>query len=282
MACMSDALGDYLRTISRIPLLTPAEELHLGTIIQEWLTTSEPSRALERRGRRAMHRMVCANLRLVVSLCMRHQARISHLQLDPMDLIQAGNLGLMRAVERYDPSRGYKFSTYGYWWIRQAVNRYLREQARTIRVPVHVTELAMRVEQLQARCHGALPLAEIADQLGESHARVDFVLAVNHRSNTVSLDQQIDCGEADVSLIDRVSDGEVPVPQEDYTWLHDQLNQLDQREQAVIRLRYSGEGQLSMAKVSQITGLTKDQVQRIERQALQKLRRRVLPMLMPC
>ncbi|MEB3265523.1 MAG: sigma-70 family RNA polymerase sigma factor [Cyanobacteriota bacterium] len=279
---MSDALGDYLRTISRIPLLTASEELHLGGIIQEWLTAAEASRHLERRGRRAMHRMVSANLRLVVSLCMRHQARISHLQLDPMDLIQAGNLGLIRAVERYDPSRGYKFSTYGYWWIRQAVNRYLREQARTIRVPVHVTELAMRVEQLQARSHGSVPLEAIAEHLGESHARVDFVLTVNHRSNTVSLDQQIDCGEADVSLIDRVSDGVVPAPDEDYGWLHDQLDQLDPREQTVIRLRYAAQEHLSMAKVSQITGLTKDQVQRIERQALHKLRRRVLPMLMPC
>ena len=112
---MSDSFGDYLKSIGRIPVLTPAEEVHLGTLVRSWQDHSEPSVALVRRGRRALERMVSANLRLVVAVVMRQNRRIQHLNHDPLDLIQAGNLGLIRAVEKFDPSRGYKFSTYGYW-----------------------------------------------------------------------------------------------------------------------------------------------------------------------
>ena len=99
---MSDAFGDYLHAIGRIPLLTAAEEVHLGTLVQQWMKEPEAAPALERRGRRAMARMVNANLRLVVAVVLRHQRRITHLNQDPMDLVQAGNLGLMRAVEKFE------------------------------------------------------------------------------------------------------------------------------------------------------------------------------------
>ncbi|MFM7235363.1 MAG: sigma-70 family RNA polymerase sigma factor [Cyanobium sp.] len=121
-----DAVQAYLRLIAAIPLLTPAEEVHLGTIVKRWQQSASPSPSEVRSARRAMDRMVRANLRLVVSVC-RHQQRESA-GVELMDLIQAGNLGLIRAVELFDPCRGYRFSTYAYWWIRQAVRRGQVEQ----------------------------------------------------------------------------------------------------------------------------------------------------------
>ena len=169
---MSDAFGDYLRSIGRIPLLTAQEEVHLGLIVKEWMETAQPSRGLERRGRRALERMVTANLRLVVTVALRYLRRLKHLAHDPMDLVQAGNLGLLRAAEKYDPTRGYKFSTYGYWWIRQAINRYLQEHNISIRMPVNLVSLANRAEALQSNGQASLNSTAIAQQLGESSERV--------------------------------------------------------------------------------------------------------------
>ncbi|NDG22512.1 MAG: sigma-70 family RNA polymerase sigma factor [Synechococcaceae bacterium WBB_10_009] len=148
---MSDAFGDYLRSIGRIPLLTAEEEVHLGMIVKNWMEAEQPSAGLERRGRRALERMVTANLRLVVTVALRYVRRLKHLSHDPMDLVQAGNIGLLRAAEKFDPTRGYKFSTYGYWWIRQSINRYLQEHNGSIRLPVNLVSLAMRAEMLKNR-----------------------------------------------------------------------------------------------------------------------------------
>ena len=142
---MADALGDYLDAVSRIPLLTPSEEVHLAQRVQRWQTGGPGAPTLERAGRRALNRMVQANLRLVVSIARRYHCAT----VERMDLIQAGNLGLMRAVEKFDPTRGYRFSTYAFWWIRQAISRHLREQGGTIRLPSELIDLAARVSQLQ-------------------------------------------------------------------------------------------------------------------------------------
>ncbi|MFM7268765.1 MAG: sigma-70 family RNA polymerase sigma factor [Cyanobium sp.] len=278
---MSDAFGDYLHSIGRVPLLTQAEELHLGAVVQEWLESHSPSKGLERRGRRAMDRMVTANLRLVVSVTRHYQTRMRHLQLDPLDVIQAGTLGLIRAVDRYSPSRGYRFSTYAYWWIRQAVNRYLQEQSGAIRLPSHVTGLAMKARFLQAsECRG-LRLAELAARLGETEKRLAFVLRVTHEAHAVSLDQPMGGEETDVCLGDLI-----PMPsalpfQEDYGWLHGEIGQLAPLEQQVLQLRFRQEDPLSLARTADYLGLTKEKVQRVERQAFQKLRRRITPMLEP-
>jgi RNA polymerase sigma factor (sigma-70 family) len=278
---MQDALGDYLRNIGRIPLLTAAEEVHLASLVQEWLVQTEPSRAVERRGRRAMHRMVCANLRLVVMICMRRNRHIIHLQVDVLDLVQAGNLGLMRAVERFDPSRGYRFSTYGYWWIRQVVNRYLRKRTQTIKVPADINDLAKRATAIRAANSAPLTKQNVAQALGESEERIDFVLEVSHRCNLLSLDQRIGGDDNESNLIDVISDGQSLNPVDDYGWLHDKINLLNPQERRVIQLRYNRDQSLSMAKVAEATGLKKGQVQWIEKQALLKLRRQIAPMLSP-
>jgi RNA polymerase sigma factor (sigma-70 family) len=276
----SDTFGDYLQTIGRIPLLTPDEELHLGTIVQRWQEAGDGCRDLERRGRRAMARMVTANLRLVVAVVKRHQRRLAHLNQEPMDLVQAGNIGLLRAVEKFDPRRGYKFSTYAYWWIRQAVSRHMQEHNSSIRLPVNVIDLASRAESLLASTDRKLSTKEMAKRLGETESRLQFAIHASRRSHTVSLDQQTG-GDGEMTLLDLVADASEPQITDDYAWMHDHLRQLDDRELAVLKLRYSQEQQQSFAKVAQQTGYTKDQVQRIERHALGKLRRKLNPVLFP-
>ena len=278
---MSDVFGDYLRSIGRIPLLTAQEEVHLGLIVKEWMESPQPSIALQRRGKRALKRIVTANLRLVVTVALRYLRRLKHLSHDPMDLVQAGNLGLLRAAEKYDPTRGYKFSTYAYWWIRQAINRHLQENNGSIRLPVNLVNLANRAEALQNRGDGRLKGDELGALLGEDGDRVLYALAVQHRSNTISLDQQLAGKDGDMSLIDTVSDQRMPSIDDDYAWIHTQIQQLSAPERLVIELRYGDETARSFAEVARLTGRSKDQVQRLERHALTKLRRHLTPMLFP-
>ena len=278
---MSDSFGDYLRSIGRIPLLTAQEEVHLGLIVKEWMEAEQPSRGLQRRGRRALQRIVTANLRLVVTVALRYLRRLKHLAHDPMDLVQAGNLGLLRAAEKYDPTRGYKFSTYGYWWIRQAINRYLQEQNGSIRLPVNLVSLANRAEALQSMGQGQLGHEDLAQRLGETSERVLYALAVQHRSNTISLDQQLNGSDGDMTLLDTVSDSKLPHIEDDYGWMHSQIQQLSTPERMVIELRYGETKQRSFAEVARLTGRSKDQVQRLERHALTKLRRQLTPVLFP-
>ncbi|MCP9891805.1 sigma-70 family RNA polymerase sigma factor [Cyanobium sp. Aljojuca 7D2] len=169
---MSDILGDYLKAIGRIPLLSVEEELHHGRLIRAWLDEEQPSKAVERRGRRALDRMVNANLRLVVSVVSKYRSRIRGNCIDMMDLIQAGNLGLIRAVEKFDPSRGYRFSTYGYWWIRQAVARFIHEYNYLIRIPHSLLSLAVKMSHLQIANGGALKVEDVVRISGEDEKRV--------------------------------------------------------------------------------------------------------------
>ena len=278
---MSDAFGDYLRTIGRIPMLTPAEELHLAVVVQEWLTHPHPDEVLERRGRRAMKRMVTANLRLVVSACRPHQQRVQHQGLDPIDLVQAGNLGLIRAVERFDPTRGYRFSTYAYWWIRQAVVRHIQDHGSAIRIPPQVMDLARKVENLRSGARGAMPLASIAAELGESEQRLSFVLRTVQNSRALSLDQPLGEGDADGSLLDRVGDGREAHEPRSYDWLHLEVAKLSSLERQILDLRYASEPGLTLKMASEQIGIPRDRLKRIERRALDKLRQRVAPMLHP-
>jgi RNA polymerase primary sigma factor len=278
---MSDAFGDYLKSIGRVPVLTPAEEVHLGTLVRRWQDDPSSTPMSERRGRRAMERMVSANLRLVVAVVMRQNRRIQHLNHDPMDLIQAGNLGLIRAVEKFDPSRGYKFSTYGYWWIRQSINRYLQENSSAIRLPITVIDLVHKARQLQAAHDAQVDSQLIADQLGQTPRRIRFAIDAVQRGQVQSLDQQISSSDQELTLLDTVRGQNEPHLEDDYQWVHDQLNQLDELERSILDLRYAGEHCHSFAKISGLTGLSKDQVQRLEKVALHKLRRRLEPQLNP-
>lgn len=278
---MSEILGDYLRSIGRIPLLTEQEEVHYGRLVRHWLDGDPADAISRRRGRHALGRMVTANLRLVVSVVKRQNTIIRQRRLEPIDLIQAGNLGLIRAAERYDPSRGYRFSTFAFWWIRQAVGRHLQDSPGVIRLPHAVQLLSLRIQALQTNGQGALPLPGIAALLGESPERIQQVLAALNCSRLLSLDQSLGEGESQgITLLDTVASGETTTVRDDYHWLHNQLAQLSALEQDVLQARY-GDQPISVSQIAQRLGRSRHQIQAIERKAMTRLRQVIRPMLNP-
>ena len=265
----------YLRRIAAIPLLTAAEEVHLGTIVRRWQANPSPSPREERSGRRSMDRMVQANLRLVVSVCRHHLRSAAGVEL--MDLIQAGNLGLIRAVELFDPSRGYRFSTYAHWWIRQAVRRSQAELGQILRVPPSLRKLAGEVQALR-QAIPTCPLEELARRLGTDPTRLTYALKVSQAARVVSLDQPLGSEEGD-HLLDRLSDGRLPQLHDDHAWLRPALGQLSGQAQRVLALRYGNDDRRSLSQVAAHMGLSKSTVQGLEQQALRQLRSSLTPSL---
>jgi len=183
----------WLDTIGRIPLLTPAEEIELGTAIQRWQTHPDPCPpGIRRRGKRARDRFVSANLKLVVAYISKRCHRLAKVY-DREDLTQAGNIGLITAVERFDPTKGYRFSTYAYWWIRQAVNRWVDQHGRSIAIPgshcQHLSKLAGITRRLERELNRAPTQDELAAELGVS---LRVLEAVVENGRTIgSLDQVV-------------------------------------------------------------------------------------------
>ena len=183
----------WLDTIGRIPLLTPAEEIELGTAIQRWQTHPDPCPpGIRRRGQRARDRFVSANLKLVVAYISKRCHRLAKVY-DREDLTQAGNMGLIVAVERFDPTKGYRFSTYAYWWIRQAVNRWVDQHGRSIAIPgshcQHLSKLAGITRRLERELNRAPTQDELAAELGVS---LRVLEAVVENGRTIgSLDQVV-------------------------------------------------------------------------------------------
>lgn len=287
----SDLFRQYLREIGRIPLLTAAEEVELarrveaGLFAEERLGSAAPLAAplaldldtLVVMGRMAKRRLIEANLRLVVSVAKRYVGR----GLTMLDLVQEGNLGLIRAVEKFDYARGYKFSTYATWWIRQAMSRALADQARTIRVPVHVVELINRVIRVQRRMlqeRGYEPThEEVAAHLDLPPARVGEVLRL--AQEPVSLYAPV--GEEDeVALGDLIEDGDAASPAESAAFLllrqhlEAVLSTLGERERKVVQLRYGlADGRpRTLEEIGHLFGVTRERIRQIESKTLAKLR----------
>ncbi|MFK8909989.1 RNA polymerase sigma factor [Streptomyces sp. YS-3] len=287
----SDLFRQYLREIGRIPLLTAAEEVELarrveaGLFAEEKLAgTPDPDSRLavdlDRlvvMGRMAKRRLIEANLRLVVSVAKRYVGR----GLTMLDLVQEGNLGLIRAVEKFDYARGYKFSTYATWWIRQAMSRALADQARTIRVPVHVVELINRVVRVQRRMlqeRGYEPTPEeVAAHLDLPPERVSEVLRL--AQEPVSLHAPVG-EEDDVALGDLIEDGDAASPVESAAFLllrehlEAVLSTLGERERKVVQLRYGlADGRpRTLEEIGRIFGVTRERIRQIESKTLNKLR----------
>ncbi|MFI9805573.1 RNA polymerase sigma factor [Streptomyces sp. NPDC052301] len=287
----ADLFRQYLREIGRIPLLTAAEEVELarrveaGLFAEEKLSNtpdldSELALDLDRlvvMGRMAKRRLIEANLRLVVSVAKRYVGR----GLTMLDLVQEGNLGLIRAVEKFDYARGYKFSTYATWWIRQAMSRALADQARTIRVPVHVVELINRVVRVQRRMlqeRGYEPTPDdVAAQLDLPPERVSEVLRL--AQEPVSLHAPVG-EEEDVALGDLIEDGDATSPVESAAFLllkehlEAVLSTLGERERKVVQLRYGlADGRpRTLEEIGRIFGVTRERIRQIESKTLNKLR----------
>jgi RNA polymerase primary sigma factor len=292
-APITDLVRHYLREIGRVSLLTAADEVQLarrveaGVFAREKLdldtTLSAEHRweleLIERDGAKAKRHLIEANLRLVVSIAKRYAGR----GLPFLDLVQEGNLGLMRAVEKFDYTKGYKFSTYATWWIRQAVTRALADQARTIRVPVHVVEMINKIVRLQRSMiqeHGREPTPEeLALRLDLTADRVRE--ALRYAQDPVSLHTPV--GEAeDSELGDLIEDMDAasPAAAASASMLRSHLDSiletLGEREKRVVQMRYGlADGNPhTLEEVGQVFGVTRERVRQIEANTLAKLRHR--------
>jgi RNA polymerase primary sigma factor len=298
----ADPVRDYLKQIGKVPLLNAEQEVELAKRIEaglyageklrvddDWVAAAKGRRSklspelrrdlewLVRDGERAKNHLLEANLRLVVSLAKRYTGRGMLF----LDLIQEGNLGLIRAVEKFDYTKGYKFSTYATWWIRQAITRAMADQARTIRIPVHVVEVINKVGRVQRQMLQDLGREPTPEELAiELDLPVDKVLEVQkYAREPISLDTPIG-EEGDTQFGDLIEDGEAPVPLEAVSFglLQDQLNSvldtLTEREAGVVALRFGlHDGQpKTLDEIGKAYGVTRERIRQIESKTMSKLR----------
>ena len=263
-----DSVRLYLREIGKIPLLTAEEELALAHRV----VAGE---------KRAKDKMAEANMRLVVSIAKRYSGR----GLDFLDLIQEGNTGLLRAVEKFDPDKGFKFSTYATWWIRQAITRAIADQARTIRIPVHMVETINKLLRTQRRMTQELnrepSIEELAKELEMEPDKVEYVMKI--KQDITSLDAGVgrDGDDEDSVLRDFIEDEDGPTPEESAAsqLLKEQvqsiLSTLSDREQKIIKMRFGLENGKShtLEEVGQEFAVTRERIRQIEAKALAKLRK---------
>jgi len=295
MTASADSVRAYLKQIGKVPLLNAAQEVELAKRIEAGLYAVERIKALKeggdeiptqlrrdlewivRDGDRAKDHLLEANLRLVVSLAKRYTGR----GMAFLDLIQEGNLGLIRAVEKFDYTKGYKFSTYATWWIRQAITRAMADQARTIRIPVHMVEVINKLGRIQRELLQDLGREPSPDELAkEMDISPEKVLEIQqYAREPISLDQTIG-DEGDSQLGDFIEDSEaiVAVDAVSFSLLQGQLQQvlqtLSEREAGVVRLRFGlTDGQpRTLDEIGQVYGVTRERIRQIESKTMSKLR----------
>ena len=296
---MSSSLSAFLGEIGRHQLLTPEQELMLGRKVQAMVAITEPcliaggtgpsceyndnQRYVIRRGERAKNQMITANLRLVVNLAKRYQGK----GLDLLDLIQEGTLGLTRAVEKYDPTRGHRFSTYAYWWIRQGLNRALSTQSRTIRIPVNVNEKLTKLRAAKARVMQRNGLTATAEQLAEFMnlplTEVEDLLACELRSVTVSLQGIVKSKSDPSELVDILPSDEIPpielaeiAERSASVWALLSKANLTPKEHKVVTLRFGLDGTnewRTLAEVARHMNCSREYCRQVVQRALRKLRK---------
>ena len=299
-----DLVRSYLRDIGRVPLLSHEQEITLGRQVQELMVLENIHSELEsdlgekpemnifaekagisliqlkkklKSGRRAKERMVAANLRLVVSVAKKYTKR----NMELLDLIQEGTIGLVRGVEKFDPTRGYKFSTYAYWWIRQGITRAIAEKSRSIRLPIHITEILNKLKKGQRELSQELSRTPTLKELAEyvELPEDDVKDLMSRAGQPVSLETKIGDGE-DTILLDLLSN-EIDMPSEqiendcmkgDLETLLEQLPELQNR---VLRMRYGmdGDDPMSLTGIGRVLGISRDRVRNLERDGLRGLRK---------
>ncbi|MBV2352165.1 RpoD/SigA family RNA polymerase sigma factor [Synechococcus sp. HK05] len=307
----TDLVRSYLRDIGRVPLLSHEQEITLGRQVQELVALEELEQELEMRaggakpdheqlaqaaqltpqqlkkrlrsGQRAKERMVAANLRLVVSVAKKYTKR----NMELLDLIQEGTIGLVRGVEKFDPTRGYKFSTYAYWWIRQGITRAIAEKSRTIRLPIHITETLNKLKKGQRELSqelGRTPtVTELAEFVELPEEEVKDLLC--RARQPVSLETKVGDGD-DTELLDLLAaDGSQPEELVDGECLRsdmrDLLDQLPELQGRVLKMRYGipcpdvpdPDEPMSLTGIGRVLGMSRDRVRNLERDGLAGLKR---------
>ena len=291
VAASADLVRVYLNEIGKVALLTAADEVELAKRIEAGLyaehllaasnkfaaTRKRDLRALVVDGERAKDHLLRANLRLVVSLAKRYTGH----GMPFLDLIQEGNLGLIRAVEKFDYAKGFKFSTYATWWIRQAISRAMADQSRTIRLPVHLVEQVNKLQRIRRELNQQLGReashAEIAAELDLTEERIRELIDLSR--DLVSLDQTVGADD-DASLGDFISDDSAPAAEAAVEaglmrrQLHSVLGTLEAREAAVVRMRYGlDDGQpRTLDEIGRAFKLSRERIRQIERETMAKLR----------
>jgi len=263
-----DSVRLYLREIGKIPLLSAEEEMELAQRVIQG-------------DKRAKDKMAEANMRLVVSIAKRYSGR----GLDFLDLIQEGNTGLLRAVEKFDPDKGFKFSTYATWWIRQAITRAIADQARTIRIPVHMVETINKLLRTQRRMTQELnrepTIEELSKELDMEPEKIEYVMKIKQDISSLDAGVGRDGDEEDSVLGDFIEDEDTVSPEESATnqllkeQVNDVLSSLSDREQKIVRMRFGLDNGKShtLEEVGQEFAVTRERIRQIEAKALAKLRK---------
>ena len=293
-----DSVRLYLREIGKIPLLSSEEELELAQkivanrdeleTIREQLTDEDLAigerHKLEAKATklsRPKDKMAEANMRLVVSIAKRYSGR----GLDFLDLIQEGNTGLLRAVEKFDPDKGFKFSTYATWWIRQAITRAIADQARTIRIPVHMVETINKLLRTQRRMTQELnrepTMEELSAELELEPEKIEYIMKIKQDISSLDAGVGRDGDEEDSVLADFIEDEETISPEDSATnqllkeQVQDVLSSLSDREQKIVRMRFGLDNGKShtLEEVGQEFAVTRERIRQIEAKALAKLRK---------
>ncbi len=299
-----DLVRSYLRDIGRVPLLSHEQEITLGRQVQDLMVLENLETELHsdlgekpdisffaqkagmsiiqlkkklKSGRRAKERMVSSNLRLVVSVAKKYTKR----NMELLDLIQEGTIGLVRGVEKFDPSRGYKFSTYAYWWIRQGITRAIAEKSRSIRLPIHITEMLNKLKKGQRELSQEFSRTPTLQELSEyvELPEDDVKDLMSKAGQPVSLETKIGDGE-DTILLDLLSN-QIDIPSEQIESdcmkgdLESLLEQLPELQNRVLRMRYGmdGDDPMSLTGIGRVLGISRDRVRNLERDGLRGLRK---------
>ena len=299
-----DLIRTYLLEIGRVPLLTHEQEITYGKQVQKMMTLLAKKEKLEKQlgleptlkqwakavglaeqelnqvlhqGRLAKKKMIEANLRLVVSVAKKYQKR----QIEFLDLIQEGSLGLERSVEKFDPSKGYRFSTYAYWWIRQAITRVIYQQSRTIRLPIHITEKLNKIKKTQRELSQKLGrIATITEVAEELNLKLD-VIRQCLKANRQPLSLDLLVGEDRETELSEIIEDELTTSPGDYATFDlmrrdvlEMLQELKPKEREVLSLRFGLEDgeEWSLAKIGQRLNLSRERIRQLESKALARLR----------